>query len=73
MKEEYEKWSADNTTLDIFIDEDPNPIIELDQQDQEVGSWKVLPLSCPPKVQQYLVLAVMLLCFMLWLRSLKFL
>ena len=54
MKEEYEKWSADTTTLEIFIEKDPNPIIELDQEEQEVGSWKILPLSCPPKVQQYL-------------------
>ena len=74
MKEEYEKWSADTTSLEIFIEKVSNPIIELDLQlqDQEVGSWEIKPLSCPPKVQQYL-LAVMLLCFMLWLRSLKFL
>ena len=45
VKQQYEKWSADRTTLEIFFDDDPSPIIELDQQEQVVGQWKILPLS----------------------------
>ena len=40
---------------------DPSPVIELDQQEQEVGSWKILPLA-PPRVSvmflYYVVLSV---------------
>ena len=56
MEQKYEKWTADATTLEILIEDDPSPIIELDQQEQEVGSWKILPLSSPSKVQCLLLL-----------------
>ena len=62
MEQKYEKWTADATTLEIFIEGDPNPIIELDQQEQEVGSWKILPLSSPSKVQCLLLLQTFPLC-----------
>ena len=45
VKQQYEKWSADRTTLEIRFEDDPSPVIELDQQEQEVGQWKILPLS----------------------------
>ena len=32
-------------TLEIRFEDDPSPVIELDQQEQEVGPWKILPLS----------------------------
>ena len=70
MEQKYEKWTADATTLEIFIEDDPNPIIELDQQEQEVGSWKILPLSSPSKVQFVLLLQTFPLCVC---RSLKLL
>ena len=50
MQKKYEKWSADTVTLEIFIEDDPSPVIKLDQQEQEVGPWTILPLSSPPKV-----------------------
>ena len=50
MEQKYGKWSADTTTLEIRFDNDPSPVIELDQQEQEVGSWKILPLSSVPQV-----------------------
>ena len=31
-------------TLEIRFDDDPSPVIELDQQEQEVGPWTILPL-----------------------------
>ena len=45
VKQQYEKWSADRTTLEILFYDNPSPVIELDQQEQEVGQWKILPLS----------------------------
>ena len=45
VQQKYEKWSPDCMTLEIRFDDDPSPIIELDQQEQEVGPWKILPLS----------------------------
>ena len=51
VKQQYEKWSADRTTLEILFDDDPSPVIELDQQEQEVGSWTILPLAPPPQVK----------------------
>ena len=45
VKQQYEKWSADRTTLEIRFEDDPSPVIELDQQEQEVGPWTILPLS----------------------------
>ena len=50
VKHQYEMWRADSTTLEICFDDDPSPVIELDQQEQEVGCWKILPLSSSPKV-----------------------
>ena len=50
VKQHYEKWSADSTTLEMCrFNGDPSPVIELDQQEQEVGSWKILPRA-PPRV-----------------------
>ena len=50
VQQKYEKWSADCTELTIRFDDDPSPVIELDQQEQEVGPWKILPLASPPQV-----------------------
>ena len=50
VKQQYEKWSADRTTLEILFDDDPSPVIELDQQEQEVGQWTILPLSSLSRV-----------------------
>ena len=50
VKHQYEMWRADCTTLEICFDDDPSPVIELDQQEQKVGCWKILPLSSSPKV-----------------------
>ena len=50
VKQQYEKWSADRTTLEILFDDDPSPVIELDQQEQEVDQWKILPLSSLSRV-----------------------
>ena len=52
VEEKYKKWSADRTTLEIRFDDDPSPVIELDQQEQEVGSWKILPLSSVSQVSR---------------------
>ena len=50
VKQQYEKWSPDCTKLTIRFDDDPSPVIELDQQEQEVGPWTILPLASPPQV-----------------------
>ena len=50
VKQQYEKWSADCTKLTIRFEDDPSPVIELDQQEQEVGLWTILPLAPPPQV-----------------------
>ena len=50
VKQQYEKWSPDCTTLSIRCDDNPSPAIELDQQEQEVGPWTILPLAPPPQV-----------------------
>ena len=50
VQQKYEKWSADTTTLEIRCDDDPSPAIDLDQQEQEVGPWTILPLAPPPQV-----------------------
>ena len=52
VKQQYEKWSADRTTLEIRFDDNPSPVIELDQQEQEVGQWKILPLSSLSQVSK---------------------
>ena len=56
MKEQYQKWSVDCNTLEICLDDDPSPVVELDQQEQEVGSWKILPLSSISRVSEILFL-----------------
>ena len=66
VEQKYEKWSADDTTLEICTEDDPSPAIKLDQQEQEVGQWKILPLSFP-KVQQLHVL----FCYSYAIRSPK--
>ena len=44
---DYEGWSLDRHTLDIrFKDE----AVMVNQQEQEVNSWKIFPLSPPPQV-----------------------
>ena len=53
VKQQYEKWTADCTILSIRFDDDPSPVIELDQQEQEVGPWTILPLAPPPQVWRY--------------------
>ena len=47
MKEEYGDWSLDNNCLEICLS---NAAIELDQKEQKVESWQILPLTDPPKV-----------------------
>ena len=42
--------NTDCTELTIRFDDDPSPVIELDQQEQEVGPWTILPLASPPQV-----------------------
>ena len=51
VKQHYEKWNADSTTLEMCFNDDPSPVV-LDQQEQEVGSWKILPLA-PPRVSNF--------------------
>ena len=55
MEQKYGKWSADTTTLEIRFDDDPSPVIELDQQEQEVGSWKILPLHVLCSSGEYII------------------
>ena len=44
---EYQEWMLDDHTLDIrFKDE----AVVIDQQEQEVDSWKIFPLSRPVQV-----------------------
>ena len=44
----YQGWSLDCHTLDIrFKDE----AVMINQQEQEVNSWKIYPLSPPPQVE----------------------
>ena len=43
VQHKYEKWSADCTELAISFDDDPSPVIELDQQEQEVGPVENTP------------------------------
>ena len=38
-------------TLGIFIEDDPSRVIKLDQQEQKVGQWRILPLSSPTQVR----------------------
>ena len=72
VKQQYVKWSVDRTTLEIFIDDDPSPVIELDQQEQEVGQWKILPLSSLSRVSNVLFVRLRVIIFFLH-RSLKLL
>ena len=51
VNQQYEKWSADSTTLEICS---CDHVIELDQKEQEVGSWKIRPLA-PPRVSVMLL------------------
>ena len=59
VKQEYEKWSPDCTKLSIRFDDNPSPVIELDQQEQEVGPWTILPLASPPQVIAMLLYKVL--------------
>ena len=64
VKQQYEKWSVDRTTLEIFIDDDPSPVIELDQQEEKVEQWKIIPLSSLPRVSSvFSFLVIILLLF----------
>ena len=38
------------TTLEIRFDDDSSPVIELDQKEQQVGPWTILPLAPPSQV-----------------------
>ena len=40
VKQEYVKWTADRTTLEIRFSDDPSPVIEIDQQEYEVSSCR---------------------------------
>ena len=50
VQQTYEKWSLDSTTLKVCFDDYASPLIELDQQEQEIGAWTILPLAPPPQV-----------------------
>ena len=63
VKQQYEKWSVDRTTLEIFIDDDPSPVIELDQQEEKVEQWKIIPLSSLPRVSSVFSFLVIILLF----------
>ena len=54
MKKEYQGWSKENNSLEVRFND---CAIQLDQEEQEVGSWKILPLVTPPKVS-YLCMVV---------------
>ena len=48
VRSTYENWSEDDTlAIEFHADDDA---IELDQPEQEVGSWKIVPLTLPSKV-----------------------
>ena len=49
VRQRYELWSEDHT-LEIVIDNDPSPAIELDLQEEELKQWKIYPLSSPSRV-----------------------
>ena len=50
MGQLYKQWTEDQTTLEIVIDNDPSPAIELDQQEDRLEQWKIVPLSSPSRV-----------------------
>ena len=43
----YREWSLDDYTLDIRFEDEA---VMINQQEQEVDSWKIYPLSPPPQV-----------------------
>ena len=50
VRQRYELWNEDYTTFEIYIDDDPSPAIELDQQEHKLEQWKIVPLSSPSQV-----------------------
>ena len=50
VRQRYELWNEDYTTIEICIDDDPSPAIELDQQEQKLEQWKIVPLASPSQV-----------------------
>ena len=43
----YQEWSLDDYTLDIRFEDEA---VMINQQEEEVDSWKIYPLSPPPQV-----------------------
>ena len=43
----YQEWSLDDHTLDIRFED---KAVMINQQEEEVDSWKIYPLSPPPQV-----------------------
>ena len=50
VRQRYELWNEDQTTFEIVIDNDTSPAIELDQQEEKLDQWKIVPLSSPSQV-----------------------
>ena len=46
---EYRGWSKDTTSLILHFNS--SSTIELDQGEEEVDPWKILPLVSPPHVR----------------------
>ena len=54
VRSTYENWSEDDTlAIEFHADDDA---IELDQPEQEVGSWKIVPLTLPSKVVSFIII-----------------
>ena len=47
VEKAYQGWSKENNSLEVRFNDSA---IQLDQEEQEVGSWKILPLVTPPRV-----------------------
>ena len=50
VRQRYELWNEDDTTLEIVLEDDASPSIELFLEKQEVDTWKIIPLSSPSMV-----------------------
>ena len=46
----YQGWSLESYSFEVIFSDDA---IELDQQEEEVDHWKIVPLIPPPKVIIY--------------------
>ena len=44
----YQEWMLDDHNLDIRFEDEA---VVINQQEQEVDSWRIFPLSSPPQVK----------------------